>query len=94
MTTERGTIYMLTSPVDFAGLVVTELKFREQIKMRDMRGLPMRETMLWDDAMTVAGRLCGQPDAFMGELSLLDGQSVWMLVAGFLADSPTTGEKP
>lgn len=88
-----GEFYILSDPVEFSGQLVTELKFRSTIKARDMRGLPMRE-MLWDDMITIAGRLCGQPDAFMGEVSLRDMQSIAVLVSSFLSGGPTTGEKP
>jgi hypothetical protein len=84
----------LTTPIQFGEETIAELRFREEAVAGDMRGIPMRDPMYWDDLLKLAGRLCAQPDAVISKLSMADLQEVVPLVAGFLGGGPATGSAP
>lgn len=74
----------LKNPIQVGeGAPITELNFRDEPVAGDMRGIPIRDPMLWDDILKLAGRLCAQPDAVMNRLSFGDLQEVAKLVGGF-----------
>lgn len=78
------------------GPEVVELKFREEIVAGDLRGIKVSETMLIDDVLKIAGRLCAQPDTVMNRLSVNSGDmaAVLELVSSFMSGGPTTGPTP
>lgn len=78
------------------GPEVVELRFREEIVAGDLRGIKVSETMLIDDVLKIAGRLCAQPDTVMNRLSVNAGDmaTVLELVSSFMSGGPTTGQKP
>lgn len=86
-------IYPLIDPVEIGSLRVTELNFREVVKAKDWKGIPMRDPMLFDDMLTIAGRLCGQSDLVMGELTSQDMCNIITLVSGFLSNGPAPSAK-
>lgn len=93
--------YVLEEPVIITGnsgtalTEIRELEFREKVKAKDFRGLAMRSEMTWDEMLTIAGRLCGQSDLVMGELSFADMQAINILIGGFLGGGEkATGETP
>jgi hypothetical protein len=63
------------------GPEVTELVFREKASAGDLRGVVMRTEPLFDDYLKVGGRLCGQPDTVMNQLSIEDFGAVIEFVA-------------
>lgn len=84
--------YTLKKPIQVGeAQPVTELTFREEVVAGDLRGVPMRDPMLFDDLLKIAGRLCAQPDNVMARLSVEDLMEVAPLVGGFIGASPTTG---
>lgn len=87
--------YKLLKPVQLGeqGAPVTELTFREEIVAGDMRGIAIRENMLFDDVLKLASRLCGQPEPLLNKLSFPDFQEVAGIVSGFMEAGPTTGTK-
>lgn len=87
-------IYKLTTPVTVGSDTVTELKFREKIVAGDLRGVPMRDPMHFEDLLKIAGRLCAQPDPVMNSLEFADAMEVVGVVGGFMAPSPKTGSAP
>lgn len=84
--------YVLKKPIQVGDAPpVTELNLREEVVAGDLRGVPMRDPMLFDDLLKIAGRLCAQPDNVMARLSFQDLMEVAPLVAGFIGGSPPTG---
>lgn len=86
--------YKLKKPIQFGEETITELKFRDEVVAGDLRGVPMRDPMLFDDILRIAGRLCGQPDAVMNKLSFGDLAEVGALVGGFIGAGPEIGNVP
>lgn len=76
------------------GAEITELVFRDEIVAGDMRGIPLRDPMLFDDILKLAGRLCGQTDVVMNRLRMDDLMEVAALVGGFTGAGPPTGPTP
>lgn len=87
-------VYKLKEPIVFGEETITELKLRNRIVAGDMRGVPMRDPMLVDDLLKIAGRLCGQPDHVMNALSYQDFKEVGAIVEGFTVGGQTTGSEP
>jgi hypothetical protein len=77
--------------MDLRTMLSAFLTFREEVVAGDLRGVPMRDPMLFDDLLKIAGRLCGQPDNVMAKLSVGDLLEVAPFVAGFIGGSPPTG---
>lgn len=73
----------LKEPVVVGDTTVTELNVRDRVVAGDLRGIPMRNPMLTDDLLKLAGRLCGQPDHVMNALSLEDFERLAGVVVGF-----------
>lgn len=71
---------------------VTELTFRTEVCAGDLYGVALRENMLFDEAMKVAGRLSGQLDVTMRKLRAVDALAIAGLVSDFLL--LTDGEVP
>lgn len=88
--------YILKKPIQLTSEspLITSLTFREEVVAGDMRGVPMRDPMLFDDVLKIAGRLCGQPDAVLNKMSLVDLLEVAPLVAGFMGIGLETGTAP
>jgi hypothetical protein len=87
-------ILKLSSPVAHGSVTVTELNFREKVVAGDLRGVPMRDPMHFDDILKIAGRLCAQPDPVMNALSIEDAMGVVETVGGFIGASQKTGKEP
>lgn len=84
--------YVLKNPIQLGeGPAVTELNFREEVVAGDMRGLPMRDPMHWDEILKLASRLSGQPEAVINKLSFRDLTEVTKRVAGFIGAGLETG---
>lgn len=73
---------------------ITSLTIRDEVVTGDLRGIPMREPMHFDDIAKLLGRLAGQPDNVINKLSLVDLLEVGPLVMGFTGLGPTTGNPP
>ncbi len=87
--------YKLKKPIKHGeGETITELTFREELCAGDMRGIPIRDPMFFDDVMKLAGRLSGQPDAVIAKLAWPDLMGVLPLVAGFMGAGLETGSLP
>lgn len=74
---------------------ITELSFREEVVAGDLRGVAMREPMMFEDLLKIAGRLCGQPEAVMQKLSVTAGDmnEVLQLVGNFMSGGQPTGSE-
>ena len=89
--------YELLRPVTLGKEEITQFELREIAELGDVLGIPMARLQdPWtDDYMTVIGRLSGQPDAVLRQLSIADFQALSALVAGFLVDGlPTSDTAP
>jgi hypothetical protein len=86
--------YRLINPVEVGGVRVEELNFRERVKVKDWKGIPVRDPMHFDDLCTIAARLCGLSDLIFGEIDHEDMAAIIALVSGFLSSGPTTTTTP
>ncbi len=88
--------YKLKKPIKLgeAGELISELVFREEMTAGDMRGIPVRDPMNFEDVCKIAGRLTGQPDAVINRLSIADTGEVVRIVGGFLNAGQETGVEP
>lgn len=84
----------LKKPIAFGDQTITELIIRDEVVAGDMRGIPMRDPMWFDDVLKLLGRLAAQPDPVINKLSFEDLAEVAPLVAGFIGGSPPTGTEP
>jgi hypothetical protein len=66
---------------------IAELRFREELRAGDLRGIIIREEMRFDDVLTILGRLCGQPDVVMNGLSMEDFEEIGGVLGGFFGSS-------
>lgn len=87
-------ILKLKEPVTIGSITVTELNFRERVVAGDLRGVPMRDPMYFEDLLKIAGRLCAQPDPVMNALGVEDAMEVVATVGGFIGGSQKTGPAP
>lgn len=78
------------------GAPITELHFRAEVVAGDLRGIRVRDldNPPLDAVLTIAGRLCGQPDVVMNKLSHVDLGALLEIVGGFLSPAPATGTAP
>jgi hypothetical protein len=84
--------YTLKKPIKLGeGEPITHFVFREEVVAGDMRGIPMRDPMHFEDILKLAGRLCAQPDAVINKMSFADLTEVNQLVAGFIGAGLETG---
>lgn len=90
--------YKLKFPVKLGDLPeVTELTFRTEVCAEDLYGVALRDNMLFEEAMKVAGRLAVQSEPFMRRLRSSDALEIAGLVSGFLLPKDgegTGGSKP
>jgi hypothetical protein len=88
--------YVLKRPIQLAEgePAITVLTFREEVVAGDMRGIPVREPMHFDDLFKLAGRLSGQPDAVINKMSFADMGEVISIVMGFTGAGQATGNGP
>lgn len=82
--------YTLINPVEVGGIRVEKLNFRERVKVKDWKGIPVRDPMHFDDMCTIAARLCGLSDLVFGEIEHEDMAAIITLVSGFLSGGQTT----
>lgn len=84
---------VLKDPVQLGESLISELTFREKIIGNDLKGIAIRENMLYDDLLKIGGRLAGQTEVVMGKMSFHDVVKVAEIVASFLSDGQGTGSK-
>lgn len=73
-------------------IVITELTFRP-LKAKDLRGFKLTELDGVNAVLTIAGRLSGQPNNVLDELSDDLGEVV-RVVTGFIVATLGTGSEP
>ncbi len=75
---------------------VTELNMREEVVSGDLRGMKVSELAdpPVEQALKLAGRLCGQTDLVMLKLSAVDTLEVVGAALGFFAGGLTDGKTP
>jgi Phage tail assembly chaperone proteins, E, or 41 or 14 len=83
-------VLKLASPVEIDGEKITALSFRP-LKGKDLRSVQRQDGYETAFLLKLAGRLCGQPDLVIDELSGADLMEVIAIVGGFLGGSPPTG---
>lgn len=73
---------------------ITELVFRERVTSGDLRGIKLDALVgrvgdsTVDDYLKIAGRLCGQPEIVMNDLSEQDLGDVVDLIVSFRSGGP------
>lgn len=85
---------VLKEPIVMGDMTITELNVRERVVAGDLRGIPMRNPMLTDDLLKIAGRLCAQPDNVMNALGLEDFEQLAEVVMGFSNGGQRTPTTP
>ena len=83
----------LRHPVQHGGVTITELTFRPA-RAKDFRRFKMETGYEIEGIIVLAGRLCGQPDIVIDQLTGDDLAEVIDLVTGFMPGSPKTGGEP
>lgn len=88
---ERMTI-TLDTPIEFGKQTITELSVRPG-RFGDLKGLRLGDPKGYpfEDIITVAARMCGQPSGVIEKLGEGDVGKVMVLVMGFLALCLGTG---
>ena len=86
--------YTLRVPIEHGSQTIAELNIRTRIVAGDMRGIPMRDPMFYDDMLKIIGRLTGQPDLVVNQLDMADLEGVSEILAPFIARGPATGSGP
>lgn len=86
--------YTLKHPITFGETIVAEFNVRERIVAGDMRGIPMRDPMLFDDMLKLIGRLTAQPDPVINAMHLEDLEGVSEILAPFIKPGRRTGTGP
>lgn len=86
--------YTLKTPIEFGSQAITELNIRTRIVAGDMRGIPMRDPMFFDDMLKIIGRLTGQPDPVIHNMSIEDLEGVSEILAPFIGTGLPTGSGP
>lgn len=90
------TTIKLKTPITFGSQTIEELVFRRP-KGKDFIGIELKigsDGLVLDfsSILRLSGRLCGQPDAVMGEIDVADFQEVAGVVMGFIMPSLAIGE--
>lgn len=80
----------LQEPITYGSKTITELTLRKP-KARDFRPMGSKQTM--GELLDLAGRLSGQPNAVIDELSIVDMNEVLKLVGDFMPAGPETGDE-
>lgn len=70
---------------------VEVLCFPERMIAAHMRGMPVGREFKFDEYLTIAARMTGQPDHVMTQLGISDAEAVILKVIGFLARGRVTG---
>lgn len=87
-------IHRLANTIQVGSETIAELTF-SPIKGKHLRGIVFSSKgMLFDDLLTVAGRLCKQPPSVMDEIEGEDLEEVLEIVSGFISSGRKTGKKP
>lgn len=79
----------LDDPIQYGSEKISELEIRKP-KAKDMRGMPLQMGM--DDMLKLAGRLTGQPDSVIDELSFGDLGKVMDEVGKLMPDGRVIGK--
>ena len=87
--TQQPTVIKLQQPILFGSESIKELTLQPP-KAKHYRGMPADMGM--DEMLTLAGRLSGQPNTVIDELSIDDMQTVMENISHFLANGPPTGK--
>jgi len=89
--------YVLKDPIELENTTITELNLRERICAGDLRDLVVedlgntkRETFV-RDAIRIAHRISGQPEAVISKLEFFDLMEVYAHFGNFFAR--TSGQK-
>ncbi len=82
---------ILIEPIIFGSQTISELVFKKP-KAKHLRGIPQKPSV--GDCLDFAGRICGQPNVVMDELSIPDMNAVLGVIEGFLGDGPGIGNAP
>ena|GEM_PF-2017513 len=85
--------YKLKQPVEYGGLVITELKIREP-RGRELKFLPMGEPQDFQLYHEITALLCGQTPQFMDLLAKADWAEVMKITGGFFSEAGTSSGKP
>lgn len=83
------TTIKLDDPISYGSETISSLELRKP-KAKDMRGLPLQMGM--DDMLKLAGRVSGQPDSVIDELSINDLGRVMEVVGNFMQAGRATGK--
>lgn len=86
-------VLTLVEPISLTGIgEVTEFRFKDKLKAKHWRALPVSRGLTYDNILHLTGKLTGQPDKVLDELGFEDLQNVVAIVSDFLATgSPTKG---
>lgn len=83
------TTIKLDDPISYGSETIESLELRKP-KAKDMRGLPLQMGM--DDMLKLAGRVSGQPDSVIDELSINDLGRVMEIVGNFMGPGRKIGK--
>ena len=84
----------LNVPIRQGSETITELVFSRRVVSGDMRGIPMRKEMHWDEAMLIAARVAGVPPSITSKLDFDDMAEVAGVVGRFLMSGQKIGPVP
>lgn len=85
------TPYTLKEPIEFGSETITVLEFRKP-KARDLLDIPLSGDQRVRGVLQLAGRLCGQPQRVMEEMSIEDFMEVSSIIDGFTPLGQSTGQ--
>jgi hypothetical protein len=86
--------HTLMRPVKLGREEITEFTLREETTVADIYGLTLSaiQNPKTEDVLLVLGRISGQPDHVLGQLSVPDFNILTLYVIGFLGSGlPTSG---
>ena len=77
--------YELSEPFTLdSGEEIRSFELLEKVKAKHVRGIEIKENMVFDDFITIIGRLANQSPHVMNEIGYFDLQIMIGLVNGFL----------
>jgi len=91
-----STTVKLKTPITFGSATIGELTFRRP-KAKDFAGIELKIgdgglVLDFSSILRLAGRLCGQPDAVIGEVDIGDFTEITEIVMGFIMPGRPIGE--
>ena len=87
-----ATTVKLNDPITFGSEIIAELTI-QQPKAKHFKGLSLKMDS-FSDMLDFTGRLSGQPNAVIEELSFQDMQAVFAGLESFLQTGQATGKTP